>query len=311
MRSEAARVVGALVLAGLALLGAAATRPSTGLFKRGAHEGRVYRLYLPRAVVEAPREPPTLPLVVALHGCWQTPEDFAAGTRLNEAAEPRGLLVVYPAQSHRDNPNRCWNWFEPAAADRGEVAEILALVRHVQREQPVARDRVVVLGFSAGGFMAVNLACAAPDVIRGVGVMAGGPYRCGVGLIAGLQCMRGQHLDGEAAARACLGSRGPGARPVRASLWHGADDTVVSPANLETLGRMFVLVNGGFAATAERGDGALHNVYRDAGGRAVVETWLVSGMGHAWSGGDPRGSHTYPFGPPATERMLDFLLAPP
>ena len=179
MRSEAAFVAGALVLAVLALLGAAA-RPSAGLFQRGSHEGRAYRLYLPRVVVEAPTEAPALPLVVALHGCWQTPEDFAAGTRLNEAAERRGLLVVYPAQSHRDNPSRCWNWFEPAAADRGEVAEILALVRSVQREQRVARDRVVVLGFSAGGFMAVNLACAAPDVVGGVGVMGGGPYRCGV-----------------------------------------------------------------------------------------------------------------------------------
>ncbi|OLC14913.1 MAG: hypothetical protein AUH29_09265 [Candidatus Rokubacteria bacterium 13_1_40CM_69_27] len=303
-------MAGALVLAVLALLGAAA-RPSAGLFQRGSHEGRAYRLYLPRVVVEAPTEAPALPLVVALHGCWQTPEDFAAGTRLNEAAERRGLLVVYPAQSHRDNPSRCWNWFEPAAADRGEVAEILALVRSVQREQRVARDRVVVLGFSAGGFMAVNLACAAPDVVGGVGVMGGGPYRCGVGLVAGVQCMRGQHLDGEAAARACLGSRGPGARPVRASLWHGADDTVVSPANLEALGRMFVLVDSGVAGPAERADDTLHTVYRDAGGRRVVETWLVSDMGHAWSGGDRRSSHTYPAGPPATERMLDFLLAPP
>jgi poly(3-hydroxybutyrate) depolymerase len=41
---------------------------------------------------------------------------------------------------------------------------------------------------------------------------------------------------------------------------------------------------------------------------ARLESWLVRAMGHAWSGGDPRGTHTYPDGPPATERMLDFLL---
>ena len=85
----------------------------------------------------------------------------------------------------------------------------------------------------------------------------------------------------------------------------------MSPANLEALGRMFVLVDSGVAGPAERADDTLHTVYRDAGGRRVVETWLVSDMGHAWSGGDRRGSHTYPAGPPATERMLDFLLAPP
>jgi hypothetical protein len=31
-------------------------------------------------------------------------------------------------------------------------------------------------------------------------------------------------------------------------------------------------------------------------------------MGHAWSGGDARGSHTFPPGPDATEAMLRFLV---
>jgi poly(3-hydroxybutyrate) depolymerase len=57
-------------------------------------------------------------------------------------------------------------------------------------------------------------------------------------------------------------------------------------------------------------DGALRTVHRTRDGWPVVETWLVSGMGHAWSGGDPRGSHTYPAGPDATEAMLRVLLDP-
>jgi poly(hydroxyalkanoate) depolymerase family esterase len=296
----------ALALAGAVLAAAPApARAEEGAFTRGALGGRAYRLYVPARAAAGP-----LPLVVALHGCWQTPEDFALGTRLNDAAERRGLLVLYPAQGHRDNVNRCWNWFEPAHQARaaGEVAEILALVREVARAHRVAPGRTMVLGISAGGFMAVNLFCAAPDVVRGVGVVAGGPYRCGLGPLGALQCMRGFQLDGAAAAAACL--RAAGSRPlaVRASLWQGAQDTVVAPANLNALETMFARLAGAASGVIERQDGALRALYRDGAGRPVLETWLVPGLGHAWSGGDPRGTHASPLGPSATDRMLDFLL---
>ena len=58
----------------------------------------------------------------------------------------------------------------------------------------------------------------------------------------------------------------------------------------------------------ERRDGAVRSVYRAPDGQPVIESWLVQGMGHAWSGGDTRGTHTYPAGPDATEAMLRFLL---
>jgi poly(3-hydroxybutyrate) depolymerase len=56
--------------------------------------------------------------------------------------------------------------------------------------------------------------------------------------------------------------------------------------------------------------GAIHTLYRDRRGEPVLETWLVSGLGHAWSGGDPRGTAAWAVGPPATELMLDFLVGP-
>lgn len=284
-----------------------------GAFKRAVVEGRPYRLYVPRAVVDAPEEAPPLPLVVALHGCWQTPEDFATGTRLNEAAERRGLYVVYPAQGRRDHPSRCWNWYEPEhqLRDRrgGETAQILAIVERVRQEYRVAPDKIVVIGLSAGGFMAVNLACAAPDVVAGIGVVAGGAFRCGVGMDAALDCMRGLKGDAETSASLCLASMGARrARPLRASLWHGEDDVVVSPRNLDTLAAMLARVDGATAAPPEKTDVVTHTVYRDAGGQPVVESWLVHDMGHAWSGGDVRGTSTFPAGPDATTRILDFLL---
>jgi poly(hydroxyalkanoate) depolymerase family esterase len=275
-------------------------------FLQGRLGTRAYRLYVP-AVDAGP-----MPLVVALHGCWQTPEDFARGTRLNEAAERRHLLVLYPLQTQRENPTRCWNWFEPAQLDAGETGQLVEVVRHVMATQPVSADRVAVLGLSAGGYMAVNLVCVAPDLFTaGVGVAAGGAYRCGTGPLGAVECMRGQGLGGDAAAAACRTRMGARARPVRASLWQGDADSVVNPTNLDALVEMFRRLDALPAMPAQRLDGGVHAVWTDARGRAMLEHWLVPGMGHAWSGGDPRGTNTYPAGPDATERVLDFLLGPP
>jgi poly(3-hydroxybutyrate) depolymerase len=95
---------------------------------------------------------------------------------------------------------------------------------------------------------------------------------------------------------------------VRASLWQGGSDSVVNAANLTALETMLARTVGAVSATSEPEDGAVRRVHRDAQKRPVLEAWLVPAMGHAWSGGDARGTHTYPPGPPATERMLEFLL---
>jgi poly(hydroxyalkanoate) depolymerase family esterase len=303
----ALRVLAAALLAGLCGLQGATPAGAQVIAKRGSVDGRAYRLYVPSVVAESPGDQPPRPLVIALHGCWQTPEDFVMTTRLGEAAERRGLFVVVPAQGPRDNPSRCWNWFvpEPRARERGEVAQILAIAAAVDREYRIARERVIVIGFSAGGYMAVNFACQVPEVVSGVGVVSGGPYRCGVGPLGAVNCMRGQALDGEAAAAACRTAMGPHARPLRASLWQGADDPVVNPANLKALTVMFGRLDGAGVAKTDPGGAT---VYHDQAGRPMVQAWLIDGMGHAWSGGDPRGTHAFPAGPNTTDTMLDFLL---
>jgi poly(hydroxyalkanoate) depolymerase family esterase len=297
--AAARRGAGAALVALVALVGAA---PTGGTFARGVLEGRAYRVWVPT------RPALQRPLVVALHGCWQTPEDFALGTRLNDAGERRGLVVVYPAQSRSANPYRCWNWFEPAqqTATGTEPAQILAIARRVQSERGLGETRLVIVGFSAGAWMAVNLACALPDVVIGVGAVAGGPYRCASSPETAIQCMRGPTRDGGvAAAAACAGGRISG---LRASFWQGERDSVVSASNLAALEAMFGRVLGVSAGVTSSDGGAVHAVYRNLRGPAL-ETWLVPGMGHAWSGGDARATHTWPSGPSATERMLDFLLA--
>src|SRR5580698_935303 len=114
-----------------------------------------YRLYVP-----ADAEQRELALVIMLHGCTQSPEDFALGTRMNALAEEFGLIVAYPHQTRLANPNGCWNWFDRRHQSRGagEPAKLAGLAQALAKEFDVRRERVFAAGLSAGGAMAEVLA---------------------------------------------------------------------------------------------------------------------------------------------------------
>lgn len=66
------------------------------------------------------------------------------------------------------------------------------------------------------------------------------------------------------------------------SVWHGSSDTKVAPMNMTEIVEQWTNVHG-TDATADVSDtvqGYPHNVYRDGSGRAVVESYSITGMPH-------------------------------
>jgi len=280
----------------------------------GPQGARSYRLYVPAARARAP-----MPLVVMLHGCTQSPEDFALGTGMNTLAEEFGCLIAWPAQPQGANAQKCWNWFRPGDQDRdrGEPAVIAGLVRDILRDHPADPARVYAAGLSAGGAAAAILGAAYPDLFAAVGVHSGLPVGVAQDVPSAFAAMRGGPQGGMAggmAGGATGGADAGGRIRVPAIVFHGLADATVHPAN----GRAVIAQTLPPAApdtaatrvsgTSDHGRRYHRTRHTDARGRILAEHWEVEGAGHAWSGGHPAGSYTDPTGPDASQLMLRFFL---
>lgn len=287
---------------------AAARQPGewiAGLYANSAGE-RAYKLYVPTSYTKQP-----LPLIVMLHGCNQTPDDFAAGTQMNALAEDQGCFVLYPSQSNTANHSRCWNWFrrEDQVRDRGEPSIIAGMTREILNRYGIDSRKVYVAGLSAGGAMAAVMGVTYPDLYAAVGIHSG--LACGSAhdLPSALAAMKGM----PASIGRPLGAGASHSMPT--IVFHGDHDQTVHPRNgVDVISRSAHRQgdHGGQAST-ERGqalDGHSYTrtVHRDAAGRVVLEHWLVHGGGHAWFGGSRAGSYSDPRGPSAAAEMIRFFL---
>jgi len=269
---------------------------------------RPYKLYVPSGYHGQP-----VPLVVMLHGCTQSADDFAAGTRMNAVAEERICLVAYPEQIPAANVSKCWNWFNPddQRRDQGEPSLIAGITRHVMGAYCVDPRRVYVAGMSAGGAAAAVMAAVYPDLYAAVGVHSGVAHGAASDMKSAFAAMRhGAKRDVVANRRPEMG--GQGSRIVPAIVFHGDRDSTVHPSNGDAV--IAQAIRGGRLTEREREgvapDGHAYTVtlHTDGRGDTVLEHWLVRGAGHAWSGGSKAGSFTDPRGPDASREMLRFFL---
>ncbi len=260
---------------------------------------RAYKLFSPS------RAQGPLPLVVMLHGCTQSADDFAAGTRMNFAGEEQNCFVVYPEQPSGANQSKCWNWFRTGDQQRGggEPSLIAGITRQVMRDHPVDPKRVYVAGLSAGGAAAAIMAATYPDLYAAVGIHSG--LACGAArdLPSALMAMRQGGGAGVAAG---------GGSAVPTIVFHGDRDVTVHPDNSDRIVAQANAASGGQTSVVRGrvpgGHAYTRTIVTDAGGRVTSEQWTIHGAAHAWSGGGPAGSYTDPKGPDATREMLRFFL---
>lgn len=269
---------------------------------------RPYKLYVPGSYTGQP-----VPLIVMLHGCTQSPDDFAAGTGMNAAAEERTCLVAYPGQTSSAHAQKCWNWYSEDDQQRGsgEPSLIAGITRQVMQDYAVDPRRVYVAGLSAGGAAAAIMGETYPDLYAAVGVHSG--LACGAArdLPSAMAAMR---QGGRAAAHRRQHGSAP-RRLVPFIVFHGDRDTTVSPRNGDDVVEKSVQ-DAALRSQAQNGQvpgGRAYSrtIHSDMTGQPVSEQWVIHGAGHAWSGGKAIGTYTDPQGPDATREMLRFFQEHP
>ena len=272
---------------------------------------RDYKVYVPSNA-----EGRTLPLLIMLHGCTQNPDDFAVGTGMNRLSEEHGFIVAYPRQPTHANQSSCWNWFniKDQMRDAGEPSIIAGITRAIMMDFNIDAKRVYVAGLSAGGAMAAIMSVTYPELYAATGVHSGLAHGAATDVVSAFAAMRGG--PGSAAPGARTRRRKRANEHVRTIVFHGMSDQTVHPSNAEMI---LADARAGLADPLREthydgfmgGRAYTRSVITTASGVPHIEHWAIDGLGHAWSGGRPGGSHTDSNGPDASREMLRFFLESP
>jgi poly(hydroxyalkanoate) depolymerase family esterase len=270
-----------------------------------------------------------VPLLVMLHGCMQTPLDFAAGTGMDQLADQHNFIVVYPQQAALYNSALCWNWYNPANQVRnsGEPAIIAGIVQEIEQDTAhwtIDTHRVYVEGISAGGALSVTLGAVYPDIFAAIGVHAGCEYQAATTPLGYVQVSRQGGPAPVRQGQLAYVAMGNFARIVPTIVFHGTNDPIINVVNGDQVVQQWMQTNhlasrGTYAvdfthpSSATPGQVAGGHAYtvfawNDRSGNEIQEYWKIDAMGHAWSGGSFAGSYSDPLGPNASQATYAFFM---
>jgi poly(hydroxyalkanoate) depolymerase family esterase len=277
---------------------------------------RSYYIYVP----EHQKNGQGMPLVVMIHGCRQSAEAFEQGTRMNALADSQGFAVLYAEQSTFANFRRCWNWFEPnTAAGHGECAIVIEMIAAARKQLKIDSSRVYLVGLSSGAALASLIAFHHPDLVAGVAMHSGLPPMSNPSPATAVLAMRnGARIDVDALVESYWETQADLPPPL--IIIHGDADARVHESNATVTLKLWEAL----WKAAPNGDGA--NIKRDEkdfestdtaraykqtdvlrDGRIVARSLRVSGLAHAWSGGDATLDYNDAKGPDATQAIWKFL----
>jgi poly(hydroxyalkanoate) depolymerase family esterase len=233
--------------------------------------------------------PPTLAdnpaLVVVLHGCTQTAAGYDLGAGWSTLADRYGFALLLPEQQRSNNPNGCFNWFQPAHSRRnqGEPLSIRQMIEKSVVDHGIDRRRVFITGLSAGGAMTSNMLACYPEVFAGGAIVAGLPYGAATTV---QQAFKSMYQSPSRSAREwadlvrkASSHRGPWPR---VSVWHGNDDKTVIPSNALEILKQWTEIHGLplSPSVKTRVDGFPREVWINGAGDELIEAYTITDMAH-------------------------------
>ena len=282
-----------------------------------SYNGISYQVYVPSSYSAGT----AVPMYVMLHGCTQNASSFATSTGMNKFAEEKGFIVLYVQQSSSNNQNCCFNWFEPGdmARNSGEPKDIYNIVKKVMSTYTIDENRIFAAGFSAGAYMASVLGATYPDLYSGIVVNSGGPYKAATSMTAAFSVMSsGSSNSASTTANYIISAMGSYKRVVPCMVFQGTGDYTVAQKNGVQVAESWAYANSSIDSTISKtgkqtsgtttgGASFTRTSYSNTAGVEVVVLYLVSGMSHAWSGGEGY-SYAYSAGPSANKLSYEFFM---
>ncbi len=211
------------------------------------------------------------PLVVVLHGFTATGAGIRRRSGFDAVAAREGILVAYPGGIAR-------RWNAGTGDGPDDVAYLTALIDALVAQGRADPAQIYLAGHSNGGAMALRMACARPDLLTGIAVVAMTAPRDGM----------------------CAD-----APPLPALFIHGNVDPIVPPEGLPASrghgGFLSVTKTLGLWATRNRCTGTraprvfdqiagpqTARITAYTGCAAALRSVTLTGHGHEWPGAGPR-----------------------
>jgi poly(hydroxyalkanoate) depolymerase family esterase len=241
---------------------------------------------------------PSPALVVVLHGCGQTAAGYDLGAGWSTLAKHYGFALLLPEQQTSNNTHTCFNWFNPDDNRRGqgEACSIRQMIARMASQHRIDKHRIFITGLSAGGAMTSVMLATYPEVFAAGAVIAGLPYGVASNIREALNGM----LRSPSRSAAELGDHVRNASKHRApwpriSVWHGSADRTVNPANADEIVKQWLDVHRLPPDPMLEGtvDGHPHQIWWNADGETVVESYTITDMAHGTPLGKAENDERY------------------